>query len=322
MRPALSIALALCLAAGAASAAETPPKAIWDSTARILNDAADSDLREPENAGPDQWGRPTAAMFSRTLDINGDGVRDWKVDYGAAPNGSLFCGTGGCTVELWVSQPGGGFSRVFNTLVREVKLSRRAGVTRLDRDFHGSACGGAGVQACDRGYLWDEEVGWVPTANARGKTWLYGGPFALNDDAARDYPADVGAALERIQAACPPGGGEAERQTWSVTAIPDINGDGAGDWVVGGPYDACAVAQEGAAAATDLPVMVLASNGEGHFREAYSDIAMGFGVDIGTTPASFYAIAREAECGIEDADLERPCGTRLRWDAAHGKLVR
>ncbi|MBX7247527.1 MAG: hypothetical protein K1X35_00580 [Caulobacteraceae bacterium] len=313
-----ALAFAASLAAAHSAVAAAPPKAIQDSTAAVLNAAADDGLRDPDNPGPDQWGVPGPAMFTRIADFNGDGVRDWQVDYGEAPNPSLFCGTGGCVVELWASQSGGGFSRVFNTLVRQLDLSRRNGVTRLDLDFHGSVCGGAGVQPCARSYTWSEDIGWVPIPSTDGKTWLRGGPVDLNDYDSKDYPAEVRAALARTRGLCPDvteADAAAVEQTFTVTRIPDVNGDGGRDWVVGGPYDRCPGGGD------PLPMSVLVGDAEGRFHDAYSAPGAAFGVDIASTPAAFYVIPADIECGDEDEDLTRPCGARLRWNAAAGRLT-
>jgi hypothetical protein len=281
--------------------AAAPPQQIVDATTATLLDGGDE-------------APPSPAMFSQ-VDINGDGAPDWKVDYGAGANATLWCGTGGCTVELWASQPSGDWSKVMEELVRVFELKRTAGVTRMELGFHGSTCGGAGADDCERGYVWNEDTGWVPVANKAGVTWLYGGPVPLNLSDRMAIPADVYDAFVRLQAACPPGGGEAERQTWSADRIPDINGDGQDDWVAGGGYNSCA------AGSPTIPLTVLVSGAGDSLTEAYSKPDATFGLDIATRPAAFYVIPMHTECGGEDGAMDRPCGTRLRWDAALGRLV-
>lgn len=313
----LAAGLALVLPALAQARAPKPPKQVYDAVAKVLKDGG-ADVADPDAPTGVDVTTPPPDMFT-PVDINGDGKPDWKVDYAAAPNPSLFCGSGGCEVELWASQPGGGWSKVMDELVRASTVTRTAGVTRLEVDFHGTVCGGSGVDPCGRAYRWDEDTGWVATPTADGHTWLYGGPVELNLYNRQDLPADVNAAFDRIQALCPEGGGDTERQTWSSFRIPDINGDGQGDWVVGGAYDACAVS--GADPNLVLPVIVLVSGPGGGFSEAYAKPGMAFGIDIGQHPAAFYAIPPNTFCGDADGALDKPCGQRLRWDAASGKLA-
>jgi len=314
----LAAGLALALPALAQAHAPKPPKQIYDAVSAVLKDGA-AEMAEPDSPPPDvDFSIPPPEMFT-PVDINGDGKTDWKVDYAAAPNPSLYCGTGGCQVELWASQPGGGWSKVMDELVRASTVTRKNGVTRLDLDFHGTVCGGSGVDPCGRGYLWDENTGWVPTANSDGKTWIYGGPIELNLYNRNDRPADVEAAFDRIQALCPSGGGGAERSAWTSYRIPDVNGDGQSDWIVGGAYDTCAVS--GDEPHKVLPVLVLVSAPDGGFTEAYSRPGVSFGVDIGPRPAALYAIPADTFCGGDDGALDKPCGQRLRWDAGKGKFV-
>jgi hypothetical protein len=316
--------LACSIVAGSAQAAALKPGDwVYDQTASALDKAANRDLREPEDQtddgyrAPDSWGIPPARMFTR-LDVNQDGVDDWRVDYEHAPNASLWCGTGGCRNEIWVSEPGHHHTRVMEVGVRDFKLSRKRGVTRLDLDFHGTVCEGFGAQECPRSYVWNEG-GFEPAPTRDGRTWLAGGPAMLVAARRQDMPALAAAALERLQALCTESGGTYDAD-WGVQSIPDIDGDGLEDWVVGGRYANCEYDNDHAGAASPaITTQIFATAGslpEG--RLAYEQRGLAWGIDIGSRPAAFYAYPGE---GGPACEYEKPCGTRLRYDAASGRLV-
>lgn len=313
--PALALSLAL---AGAAEAAAKPPQPIWDSVAAHLDEEvnfADREADLPDRA-PVAMTTPTQKMFTR-VDINGDGTPDWRVNYEKAPNPSFFCGTGGCRQELWVSEPGGGHRRVMSVGARLLKVSRRGGVTRLDLDFHGSVCDGYGVQACPRSYLWDDRAGFVETATPGGQTWLTGGPVTLEPpDLESEAPPAVLVALERIQTQCQENLGFFGPE--NASRLPDLDGDGVRDWVVGGTYAACEYAMEDAAnTSPPLPILFVVSAG-GREGKLALEMPAGsrFGVDIKGAPATLYVAEPEIAC-----EFEKPCGKALRWDPATGHLT-
>ena len=309
----LALGAALAAVLSTAAFAATPPKQVRDGVAAVLAKVADEELTDPDNPPTADFRTPPASMF-KPVDINGDGKSDWQVDYGGAPVPGMWCGTGGCVTELWVSQPdNGGWAKVTEEQFREIRITRRNGVTRLDADFHGSVCGGYGAMECPRSYVWDENIGWVPVANLKGQTWFYGGPVELNLYERGSQPDEVVRAFEAIQSLCPPGGGADERKNWGAEAIPDINGDGRRDWVVGSSWATCKDEDD----TRKLPVIVLTSDENGDLKEAYRAARIAFGIDIASTPAAFYAIPEGADC-----KENVPCGERLRWNGASGKLVK
>src|SRR4051812_38241380 len=55
--------------------------------------------------------------FIAPRDINGDGVIDYVLDYGKFSCGGLlssFCGSGGCTMQVFASLPSGGYVKVLD----------------------------------------------------------------------------------------------------------------------------------------------------------------------------------------------------------------
>lgn len=310
------LAVSLVLSASAATAAATPPRQVSDSVEANLKRESVA-LVEDGETPPARLTTPPAKMFSR-VDINGDGRPDWRVEYEHAPNASLWCGTGGCRNELWVSGPGDSYRRVMSVGLRAFKLSRRGGVARLDLDFHGSLCDGYGVQACPRSYLWNEQAGaFVETAAPGGHTWLAGGPNALEPLDLGQAPPTILSALERLQMECGVHNGAFAPQD-NVVRIPDLDGDGVRDWVVGSPYAICEY-DDANAAQIPLPlsVSVYVTNGKpGEPALALEGKGIRYGVDLGPRPAAFYYMEAEAQC-----EYEKPCGRRLVFDPATGHLT-
>lgn len=221
---------------------------------------------------------PPRAMFSR-IDVNGDGVPDWRVDYEKAANASLFCGTGGCLQQVYVSRKGGyvlAFSRTAGTFA----LSRAKGERVLDLDFHGSVCGGAGVDECKRRYAWDEASGrFLERPNKKGQTWLEDGPARPVDLSADDAPSAAIAQVERRVATCKAVGGTFAADENPFNDLPDLNGDGVRDWVVGSYYDTCDGVDNGPA----LPVTILVSRGP-DFVVGHEGGDARWGIDLAPSP--------------------------------------
>lgn len=94
--------------------------------------------------------------FETARDLNGDGLTDYVLDYGAFACGersSEWCGTGGCRTEIYLSTPSG-FVRAFDDLVRtwQVQPGERAVFTFT---IHGIACSLPGPAECTRRLVWD-----------------------------------------------------------------------------------------------------------------------------------------------------------------------
>ena len=308
-------ALGLALVACTTSVAATPPSQVSDSVqANLARESVV--LVEDGQTPPANLTTPPARMFSK-IDINGDGKPDWRVDYEHAPNASLWCGTGGCRNELWVSGPGDSYRRVMSVGMRLFKLSRRGGVTRLDLDFHGSLCGGYGVQACPRSYFWSEQTGaFLETAAPGGRTWLAGGPHPLEPVDASAAPAPVRDAVASAQQRCAAVGARFDAD-WAVTSLPDIDGDGARDWIVGSGYMDCEYQTDRPDNAPELSAIVFLTGGSPDApRLALARQNLRYGLDIGVTPAAFYYMEAEQQC-----EYEKPCGRRLTYDRATGHLT-
>ena len=99
-------------------------------------------------------GRVTFAPDTvRKLDLTGDGRDDYIVDLHdteCAGARAVYCGTGGCTLDIIVARRGGGFRNVFSDRVLEYEILPGAGARTIRFRLHGSYCGGFGGQLCPK----------------------------------------------------------------------------------------------------------------------------------------------------------------------------
>ncbi|MBD2745828.1 SH3 domain-containing protein [Microvirga sp. BT688] len=92
--------------------------------------------------------------FTRNdLDLNADGVNDWVVDYGHLEcdgSTSMFCGSGGCTLQILISNGRNAWEAKFEDTVREYSFKPVGGKMLLRLEQHGIACGKPGIQSCPK----------------------------------------------------------------------------------------------------------------------------------------------------------------------------
>lgn len=266
-----------------------------------VDDSGEPYVPPPAIAGP--------KMFKR-VNVNDDGVADWRVDYEEAPNGSYFCGTGGCRQQVYVSKAGGGFDLAMNTQVRLFRLRHSGGQTLLDVDFHGSVCGGFGVDDCPRGYLWSPtEARFLPRVDAGTTAFFLGGPVWLTTPAKADLPPAVQSAYADRVARCAAAGRGYPYEDAYLTEVEDLNADGRADWVIGGAYDGCAYDEDAAAEAPRFDLTVLVSGPEG-YREALRSDVTTWGLDS-TGGASRFVTLEGEDCGLNGKDCPK---TVWRWN--------
>lgn len=89
----------------------------------------------------------------RTLDLTGDGRQDFIVSLENAKCStfeSIFCGTGGCPLDIYVGLPDGSYRNVFSSQVRGYKVvrSNARGPRTIRFDMHGGYCGKSGAEEC------------------------------------------------------------------------------------------------------------------------------------------------------------------------------
>jgi hypothetical protein len=100
--------------------------------------------------------------FVTRLDINGDGIDDFTLDYGhflcGESSTSDYCGTGGCTTRVFVSRSDGKFAKVLDDIVRAITFTKKHGRPAMMLALHGSACGRAGYEPCSVTLYWNGET--------------------------------------------------------------------------------------------------------------------------------------------------------------------
>lgn len=307
MRPLIAAALGLVALLSLGGAVASPPKALVDQVRSEINDEAFTEDNDPI---PVQ--EPGPKMFKR-VDVNGDGIVDWQVDFG---NFAGWCGTGGCRQELWLGRADGGVTRVFGTQVREFKLKRRKTGAVVDVDFHGSVCGLTGVEECPRRFVWDSAEGaFVQTVNARGDGFLAGIPAPPVETDLKTAPPEIQAEAKALVDLCAIAGGKRETPP-DIGRLPDINGDGIREWYIGSQYPDCQDMTEPSGAPEDLLIMVSQPNGP--FTLAYGVNDPDIGFDISTKPATVVQFERPESCELTAKTCPRK---PMRWDPASRKLL-
>src|SRR5262245_46906468 len=91
-------------------------------------------------------------------DINGDGRKDYIVQYGGLPCGNEpngFCGTGGCRTQVFASLRDGTYAKVLDDTVRDVRFTRVKGRPAMVLSVHGSECGRMGASRCIQTLFWN-----------------------------------------------------------------------------------------------------------------------------------------------------------------------
>jgi hypothetical protein len=305
--------VAAAVSACSLAAAAALPDPIRKPVEAFYNEAH-KDMVDPDEPNGFRIQMPSA-MASR-VDVNVDGVADWMVDYEAAQNPSFFCGTGGCRRQVYVSRDGG-YVLAFDRVIRQFKLRKAKGQRLLDLDFHGSTCGKAGVEECPRGYIWNEASRrFIERPNVKGGTWLQGGPSPLVATPLSAAPPAVLARLERRAAICAAAGGKApEGEENAFNDLPDLNGDGARDWVIGSSYDYCEMGETGKDS-PPIPTVILVSKA-GDFVVGFEGTDVSWGIDLAPSP-TFKTVEEADDCAFRK---EKPCA-KVAWRWNGEMLVR
>jgi len=88
--------------------------------------------------------------FATTVDVNGDNLPDVVTNYQRILcDGSqmMFCGSGGCTRNVFIQRPDGSFFQVGSFLTYEIEFDSPADASFLVA-AHGMNCGQSGVETC------------------------------------------------------------------------------------------------------------------------------------------------------------------------------
>jgi len=236
----------------------------------------------------------------------------WLVDYQKA-GAATWCGTAGCTHELYVAR-GGGYPLVFRGEVLDWRLTQGPAAV-LDVELDRASCDAIGSEPCLRRFVWNDATGRFDEAvNREGFGYLVGPLFQPVAPDPADYPDVVTAEVERRETLCHAAGGLMDSGESPAVSSPDLSGDGRRDWIVGSRYMACRGPSGTTEGMPELGVSVIASVGD-QWTVALRVPTAAYAVDLAYHPARF-GVRDEAMC------TGRPgCPTRIYvWQADDQEL--
>jgi hypothetical protein len=115
------------------------------------------EIRKALSYGPEECRRQGGGKVTfapdtvRKIDLTGDGVDDYIISFGRTQCAGLlavYCGTAGCTHDIYVTRTNGKQRMVFSDRVRTYEILPGEGARTIRFDMHGSYCGRAGAEAC------------------------------------------------------------------------------------------------------------------------------------------------------------------------------
>jgi len=254
----------------------------------------------------------------KQVDISHDGVADWLVDY--TDSGLMYCGTGGCLRSLYVSVPEGGYVLAFNDQSDDFVIRRRNNETVIDMAVHRVMCWPISDD-CAYSFAWDaDKKRLVERPNVRGET-LLSSSFGVLAPAEEDEPRPPEDAPEVLQThwretveACPSAASEGAFNIdhAEIHSIPDLDGDGARDWLYKAPHGCAGV---DGTFGERKPFMIYLTRANGGADLAFTSEPGEQPIyDIATSPA---VLISNPECGFDD-----PCrNLRLRWNARTARFA-
>jgi hypothetical protein len=159
------IAIIIALAVLAATAAHAQPLPIpkppvatgifaqsQQSLPQIVQDAIQESQKRCE---PERSALKTGFVLEK--DINGDGRKDYILDYSKFQCGESFsfCGSAGCSMQVFASLKDGTYKNVWDDNVRDVQFARVKGRPAMILLLHGSVCGRVGAARCGLTLFWN-----------------------------------------------------------------------------------------------------------------------------------------------------------------------
>lgn len=145
MRRAAALGLGLLLFAGRAMAGTEPPPELVEFT------------EEQAAFCRSLGGTPNIlASYQTVRDLNGDGRDDFLTNLAnleCQGAWSAFCGSAGCPVSAWLSEPEGGFHRFDFGYLQGVEIREASPLPKVVAGYHGSLCGDPdriGADTCTR----------------------------------------------------------------------------------------------------------------------------------------------------------------------------
>lgn len=114
------------------------------------------EVRDAAKTCRDMGGRPDTAAMLEVQDLDGDGGEDWIVDYAKMRCAGIpnpFCGSGGCSLTIYVWAGGGNWTKVFDAVVQSWRFAARGGERALHVSFGGAQCGKSNAESCPRSFV-------------------------------------------------------------------------------------------------------------------------------------------------------------------------
>ena len=309
----LLLTAALVLTPACAAGAATPPASIVEEARKAIYEATVGDATPEEIKEMPAWMfKVPPKMFSK-VDLNGDKLTDWQVNYEQAPNPSYFCGTGGCRHVLYAGQADGSVRKAFQNSGGDYRFTGPKTARTLEVYLHGTACGSYGADECLRAWRWDTATNaYIEIPNSKGLALLVSGSIPALDPDLKDAPAPVQAEVAARTAACK-ALGALNVEDIPISTLPDVNGDGVREWRVGSAYPDCGYELE----KTPKGRLTFFLSDGGAFVKAFDQEDAGWNLDLGKTPAQIQLVITSDDCGLG----ENKCPTRpLTWDPASKTL--
>lgn len=299
---AATIAFALLVGLGARTPVSPPEGLVWMALSEINGFYDNPD--DPTDRPPIINSVPAGMIIP--VDVSQDGKTDWLLDFDKA-GVSAFCGTGGCPKRLYVSEEAG-YVRAFDQQVLDLSFRSVEGERRVEVRAHHAFCAPEKPD-CRYAFTWDQQARrLMPRRASDGATLLSGGGFSPIVNRASDVGGVIydWARSERRVCVNTDGEGFETRQA-TLTALPDINGDGLADWL-GAPSQSC----DGAARPGFLVWTSLDADG---FKLAYASLPERWAqLNIAAKPAQ---LLETADCDPSQACAARP----LSWDPVGARLI-
>ena len=101
-------------------------------------------------------GQPNTGAMLSVDDLNGDGGEDWIVDFAklrCAGAANPFCGSGGCSLQIFFWSGGSAWKSVFDDLVQQYRLTQVQGRRGIEIARRGTACGKSNAETCRQTYI-------------------------------------------------------------------------------------------------------------------------------------------------------------------------
>jgi len=108
----------------------------------------------------ERGGKPNTKAMLKVNDLNGDGAEDWIVDYKkfvCAGTTNPFCGTGGCSLQIFLWSTGSSWTLAFDEVLHGYKFAIVNGKRTMKVQFGGAACNKTNSRACAKIYELERE---------------------------------------------------------------------------------------------------------------------------------------------------------------------